>query len=198
MRRKTGEGPLYFTTHQAGVYHVPLTDTMATRKPEFLTDLNLDQFKQWASEHGLPEYRASQVFEWVFQHKAADYAQMTNIPMRLREQLARELPLFATSIVREQVSSDGTIKLLIQLSDGETVESVMIPEDKRRTVCISSQVGCGMGCIFCASGLFGMKRQLSDEHTLLLRFDGDFAAVSGKTGGAEPAIEFTTIREAQP
>ena len=129
--------------------------------PKSLTDLSLDAFASQFRSRGLPEFRAKQAFEWVYQHRASDYAEMTNLPKRLREELSAELPVFTTEVVTRQESADGTLKLLIRLDDGETVETVMIPEGNRRTVCVSSQVGCGMGCTFCASGILGLRRQLS-------------------------------------
>lgn len=129
--------------------------------PESVTCLSLDQFTEWMKEKGHPTFRAKQIFEWLYQHRVGEYSEMTNLSIGLREALVSSAPLFSSKVNTTQHSSDGTIKVLIELHDGEKVETVMIPEGKRRTVCVSSQVGCGMGCVFCASGLYGMKRQLS-------------------------------------
>jgi 23S rRNA (adenine2503-C2)-methyltransferase len=129
--------------------------------PESVTCLSLDQFTEWIKEKGHPTFRAKQIFEWLYQHRVGEYSEMTNLSIGLREALVSAAPLFSSKVNTTQHSSDGTIKILIELHDGEKVETVMIPEGKRRTVCVSSQVGCGMGCVFCASGLYGMKRQLS-------------------------------------
>ena len=99
--------------------------------------------------------------EWVYLHGVDQYEQMTNLPKRLRERLKQELTLYDSSIIHQQQSSDGTIKCLLQWSDSTTSECVMIPEDQRRTACISSQVGCPVGCVFCASGLNGLDKQLT-------------------------------------
>jgi len=123
--------------------------------------MTLDEFRERVSAAGLPGYRAKQVFEWVYVHRAAEYAEMTNLPKALRAELSRELPVFTSRADREQVSSDGTVKFLIRLHDGETVETVMIPDGERRTVCLSTQAGCAVGCSFCASGLLGLQRNLS-------------------------------------
>ena len=131
------------------------------KQPRSLSELTLDEFEEWVKGQGLPAYRARQVFEWVFEHGVSDYQEMTNLSRRLREQLAGQLPALSSKVAHEQKSADGTLKLLVRLHDGESLETVMIPDGERRTVCISSQVGCGMGCVFCASGLFGLKRQLS-------------------------------------
>jgi 23S rRNA (adenine2503-C2)-methyltransferase len=140
-----------------------MNHTSETRdeRPQSLTCLTLDEFEDCVTSEGQPTYRAGQVFQWVYGHRAADYDDMTNLPKSLREQLRQEMPVFSTTVALEQVSADGTIKLLIRLHDGETVETVMIPEDGRRTVCLSTQVGCGVGCRFCASGLSGLRRNLS-------------------------------------
>ena len=129
--------------------------------PESLTGMTLDEFRERVSAAGLQEYRAKQVFEWVYVHRAAEYQEMTNLPKTLRAELDRELPVFTSSVDREQVSSDGTVKLLVRLHDGETVETVMIPDGERRTVCLSTQAGCAVGCSFCASGLLGLQRNLT-------------------------------------
>jgi 23S rRNA (adenine2503-C2)-methyltransferase len=93
-------------------------------------------------------------------HGAADYDAMTNLPKALRARLAERLPVRPTTVVGSHDSGDGTRKLLVGLPDGERVECVLIPEEPRRTVCISTQVGCGVGCVFCASGAEGVIRNL--------------------------------------
>src|SRR5690606_13321811 len=89
-----------------------------------------------------------------------------DVPAALRAELKQEFDFFGSRIARHLVSSDGTEKLLLELRDGETLECVLMREDDRRTVCISTQVGCAMGCIFCASGLLGVKRNLSTGEIL--------------------------------
>ncbi len=91
---------------------------------------------------------------------------MTDLPKSLREQLAAEFTPLGTAVDRRLSSSDGTQKLLLRLSDGNIVECVLLPERDRRTVCISTQVGCGMGCVFCASGIGGVVRNLSAAEIL--------------------------------
>ncbi len=99
--------------------------------------------------------------EWLFKNRAADWEQMTNLPKTLRSELAEGLQLWTTEIVRHTQSDDGTEKLLLQLADGGQVECVLLRDRVRRTICISTQVGCGMGCVFCASGLDGVDRNLT-------------------------------------
>ena len=109
---------------------------------------------------GQPAFRAKQVFSWL--HKgASSYEEMTNLPKSLREALAREYPLYIPKVVRKQESQkDGTIKYLWQLSDGNCVETVLMRYRYGNTVCISTEVGCRMGCAFCASTIGGLVRRL--------------------------------------
>ena len=121
----------------------------------------MDEFAAFCAEHDLPAFRATQVFEWVYRKGVADFDAMTNLSKPLREMLAQHWVIFASQIIRRQESTDGTTKLLLEWPDGATSECVLIPDEDRRTACISSQVGCPVGCAFCASGLTGLQRQLS-------------------------------------
>jgi 23S rRNA (adenine2503-C2)-methyltransferase len=114
---------------------------------------------------GEPKYRGKQIFEWIHRRGVLDPDEMSNIPKRLRERLKEEGLGWPIEIVSVHESSDQTRKLLVGMPDGEKVETVLIPQlgDPRMvTQCISSQVGCAMGCVFCASGVAGLKRQMSD------------------------------------
>ncbi len=97
----------------------------------------------------------------MYRKHAIEFAGMTNLPAAMREQLATDHVLYESTIVRHATSSDGTEKLLLQWSDGATSECVLIPDGDRCTACISSQVGCPVKCVFCASGLDGLQRQLT-------------------------------------
>lgn len=129
--------------------------------PRHLLDVTLDEFTEWCTSRGLPGFRAKQVFEWVYDKQVADFEAMTNLSKDLRRQLAGEWVVLSSEITRRQVASDGTTKLLLRWPDGATSECVMIPDGRRKTGCISSQVGCPVGCTFCASGLQGLERQLT-------------------------------------
>lgn len=120
-----------------------------------------DTLAAWMAEADEPAFRARQVFEWVFQHGAGDWEQMTNLSKGLRGRLASRFDLFTSQIIRRANSNDGTVKLLLQWPDEATSECVMIPDGHRRTACIGSQVGCPVGCRFCASGLDGVERNLT-------------------------------------
>ncbi len=128
---------------------------------QHLLGTTLEAFTAFCADHEIPAYRARQVFEWVYPKAVPDFAGMTNLPKPLREQWAREWIVRTSTVDRRQVATDGTVKLLLRWPDGATSECVLIPDGRRRTACISSQVGCPVGCAFCASGLNGLQRQLS-------------------------------------
>ena len=113
------------------------------------------------SELGLPKYRAGQVFSWL-NRGAGSFAEMTNLPKSLREQLGERYALCPPAVARKQVSArDGTVKYLWRLADGNCVETVLMRYKYGNTVCVSSEVGCAMGCAFCASTLGGLVRRLT-------------------------------------
>ena len=128
---------------------------------EHVLDFDPGRLVQFFAAIGEKPFRAKQVLEWVYQHGAGDFAEMTNLPKVLRERLARRLVVYAAQVIRRSVSSDDTVKLLLQWRDGATSECVMIPDGPRRTACIGSQVGCPVQCRFCASGLDGLQRNLT-------------------------------------
>ena len=131
-----------------------------------LLELSRDELLSWLREHGQPPLRARQLRRWVVVGRATSFDQMTDLPRVLREQIAEEFVPLGTTVDRRLSSSDGTQKLLLRLHDGQVVECVLLPERDRRTVCISTQVGCGMGCVFCASGIGGVVRNLSSAEIL--------------------------------
>ena len=120
-----------------------------------------DDVRAFLAALGEPPYRADQLLRWVYHLGAQDFAAMTNLPKPTRAALAEHAALHATHVADIRTGRDGTEKLLLGLGDGETVETVVIPEGGRRTVCISTQVGCAVGCVFCASGLGGLVRNLT-------------------------------------
>ncbi|WP_374688689.1 23S rRNA (adenine(2503)-C(2))-methyltransferase RlmN [Promineifilum sp.] len=127
-----------------------------------LYDLDLSGLTALLAEWGQPAFRARQVWEWLYRHYAAGFDAMTNLPAALRERLAAETTLTIGDIVLRQDSRDGqTHKVLFRLPDGQFIETVLMRYEKRRTLCISSQAGCAMGCVFCATGQMGFMRHLS-------------------------------------
>lgn len=132
-----------------------------------------EELKHWCVEHGVPGYRGDQIRRWIFGKRVNSFAEMHDLPAALRQKLADTFSLFPAEVVAHRVASDRTEKLLLQMHDGELVECVLMREPDRRTICLSTQVGCGMGCVFCASGLEGLKRNLSTGEILeqVLRLD---------------------------
>lgn len=120
-----------------------------------------DQFDAALHDRGWPTFRARQIRQWVYQKSTASFDAMTNLSKGDRVKLSGQIDLATATIVRRQDSADGTIKLLLRWPDGYVAETVMIPDGPRHTACVSSQVGCPVGCRFCASGLGGVKGNLS-------------------------------------
>ncbi|PYO27291.1 MAG: 23S rRNA (adenine(2503)-C(2))-methyltransferase RlmN, partial [Gemmatimonadetes bacterium] len=116
---------------------------------------------EWLTQRGEPAYRATQIVPRLWQRPVGAWDQATDLPAELRGALAAAFPLRRLALGARQLSSDGTQKYLWDLGDGEAIESVLIPEGKRRTLCISSQVGCALGCVFCATGRMGFRRNLT-------------------------------------
>ncbi|RPJ04691.1 MAG: hypothetical protein EHM28_13560, partial [Spirochaetaceae bacterium] len=110
---------------------------------------------------GQPRYRADQVLESVYSKGIADFSGMTLLPKELRETLSSSFSLFLPVIKKKLESADGTVKYLLELEDKVLVESVLIPEEDRKTVCFSTQAGCALGCSFCATGQGGFRRNLT-------------------------------------
>ena len=116
---------------------------------------------EWLAQRAEPAYRATQIVPRLWQRPVSTWDQATDLPAELRGALAGAFPLRRLGLSARQRSSDGTEKYLWDLGDGEAIESVLIPEGKRRTLCISSQVGCALGCVFCATGQMGFRRNLT-------------------------------------
>ena len=115
----------------------------------------------WLAARGEPAYRIRQLLPRLWRRPVARWSDATDLPAGVREALDRDFPLTRLTVAAHQVSADGTEKFLWTLADGQAIESVLIPEGKRRTVCISSQVGCALGCVFCATGTMGWTRNLT-------------------------------------
>src|SRR5262245_20176950 len=139
---------------------LPLVDTNCDLRRGIL-DVPADELRAWLAEHGEKPLRAKQVRRWLLAGGAESFDAMSDLPQALRENLAQSFLPFGTKVVRHLEADDGTHKLLLKLHDAQLIECVLIQEDKRRTACISTQVGCGMGCVFCASGLGGVERNLT-------------------------------------
>jgi 23S rRNA (adenine2503-C2)-methyltransferase len=135
---------------------------------ELLTGIILEELADFLEKRGAPSYRAKQITDWIYKKRVASFDAMTDLPNELRAQLTAEFDTPNTEVVRAVGSKDTTQKFLFRLRDQNLIESVLIPASPalygqpsdRRTICVSSQVGCAYGCKFCASGLDGWTRNL--------------------------------------
>lgn len=176
---------------------------------------SLDELEAALTELKLPKYRAKQLYEWLHIHHATSYDEMTNLPKALRQQLAHVFPLSQTEVAEQFVSTDGTRKYLLELSDGLAVETVAIPSEplsttdpdtfpemsERLTVCVSSQVGCPIGCTFCATGQEGYLRNLSaqeivDQATFVQRDLSQRISNIVVMGQGEPFLNYDELLKA--
>jgi len=122
--------------------------------------LRLDEMKEWLTANGEKAFRAAQVYEWLYEKRVQTFEEMSNLPKALREKLEAEFALTTLSTIIKQESKDGTIKFLFQLQDGYSIETVLMRHDYGNSICVTTQVGCRIGCTFCASTLGGLKRHL--------------------------------------
>ena len=131
-----------------------------------IENLTFAELKAELESWGEPAYRARQVLEWVYQKGAESFAAMTDLPKGLRQRLEDEFWLGVLELTEQLRSKDGTEKFLFRLCDGQRIETVLIPSGSRRTLCLSTQVGCKFACAFCASGAGGFKRNLVPSEML--------------------------------
>jgi 23S rRNA (adenine2503-C2)-methyltransferase len=126
-----------------------------------LTELTLPELEGAMADEGVEKYRARQVFQWVHRRGVTDFAAMTDLPAAQRTALAGRFRISTPSVARRDISEDGTEKFLLTLQDGRQVESVFIPRTPHQTFCVSTQVGCAMGCAFCLTATMGLARNLT-------------------------------------
>lgn len=150
------------TTTEASPARPARASSLRRERPNSLYDLSLADLEGRLTAHGQPPYRARQLFAWIYERLASDYAAMTDLPAALRDELASSLPIATVRPVRK-IATDGgeTVKTLYQTLDGQFVETVLMLYPDRATVCVSCQVGCAVGCAFCATGLGGLTRNLT-------------------------------------
>ncbi len=122
--------------------------------------LQLDELKEWLEQNGEKAFRAAQIYEWLYEKRVSSFEGMTNLSKGLRSKLEESFTLTTLNTLVQQTSKDGTIKFLFELHDGYSIETVLMRHDYGNSVCVTTQVGCRIGCTFCASTLGGLKRNL--------------------------------------
>lgn len=170
-----------------------------------LLEFDLQGLMQFCERLGEKRFRATQLFRWIHQRGAADFADMSDLAKSLRGKLASAARIVPLPVEAEHVSADGTVKWLFDVGDGNAVETVFIPEEDRGTLCISSQAGCAVGCRFCSTGHQGFSRNLSTgeiiaqlwfaEHTLRARRGTDERVISNVVmmGMGEPLQNYAAL-----
>ena len=133
---------------------------------KMIYDLNYEQLKEWLLEHNEKTFRTNQVFGWLYRKRIQEFSEMTDIKQSLIDTFNEEFVINPIKLKQRQASKDGTVKYLFELQDGFLVETVLMQFDYGKSVCVSSQVGCNMGCTFCASGLIKKNRDLTSGEML--------------------------------
>ncbi|MFW5980014.1 MAG: 23S rRNA (adenine(2503)-C(2))-methyltransferase RlmN [Halanaerobiales bacterium] len=144
-----------------------------------LKSLTLKELSNWLKQNNIKSYRSQQIFNWIYQNRVENFSKMTNLTTNLRSRLGKLSYTTKLKLVNKNIAQDGTIKYLWQLDDKEKIESVYLPyADGRKSTCISTQVGCAMNCIFCATGQQGFTRNLKTgeiiDQVLAMERDLDF------------------------
>nr|WP_225584852.1 23S rRNA (adenine(2503)-C(2))-methyltransferase RlmN [Acidovorax sp. ACV01] len=170
-----------------------------------LLEFDLDGLAAFCQQLGEKRFRATQLFRWIHQRGASDFDAMSDLAKALRDKLKGCARVEALPVVSEHVSSDGTVKWLFDVGDGNAVEAVFIPEDDRGTLCISSQAGCAVGCRFCSTGHQGFSRNLTTgeiiaqlwfaEHSLRQRLKSEDRVISNVVmmGMGEPLQNYSAL-----
>lgn len=164
-----------------------------------IKSISLQELEIIIKEKGEKAFRAKQIYQWIHQKQVSSYEEMSNIPLKLREILEEEYPLMKLNMIQVQESSlDGTRKYLFGLEDGNMVESVWMKYHHGNSVCISSQVGCRMGCRFCASTLDGLERNLKPSEMLeqiysIIRHTGERVSNLVIMGTGEPMDNYENV-----
>ena len=135
------------------------TETTSEQKPSIYS-LQLGELKDWLKDVNEKTFRAEQIFDWLYVKRVSSFEEMTNLSKGLRDSLANTFTLTTLNTIIQQQSSDGTIKFLFELHDGYSIETVLMRHEYGNSVCVTTQVGCRIGCTFCASTLGGLKRNL--------------------------------------
>ncbi|THE14427.1 23S rRNA (adenine(2503)-C(2))-methyltransferase RlmN [Bacillus timonensis] len=122
--------------------------------------LQLEEIENWLIENGEKKFRGNQIFEWLYTKRVTSFDEMTNLSNALRQKLAEQFTITTLKTIIQQTSADGTMKFLFELHDGYSIETVLMRHSYGNSICVTTQVGCRIGCTFCASTLGGLKRNL--------------------------------------
>ncbi|MCZ6906622.1 MAG: 23S rRNA (adenine(2503)-C(2))-methyltransferase RlmN [Deltaproteobacteria bacterium] len=131
-----------------------------------IKDLSREELIDWLDQHKEPSYRSDQIRRWLLQRGVFSFSEMTNLSTALRDTMRREFSISRLPVLLKSRSRDGTEKFLFGLADGYSIETVLIPEGGRLTLCLSTQAGCGLGCTFCATAQMGLRRNLKSSEIL--------------------------------
>jgi len=171
--------------------------------PVNLLALKFDDVQELVQGFGWPRYRSQQILKWLYQHRVFDIDGMTNLSKADRTRLQRVAAIHRDELISRDVASDGTGKYVWRLGDGLAVETVLIPEDRRRTLCLSSQVGCTLDCGFCLTAQMGIKRNLRAQEIIgqVLNVQADLPEGEHLTslvfmGMGEPLMNFDVVADA--
>lgn len=138
-----------------------------------LYSLSLNDLRDYLAENGFAKFAADQIYQWMYKIQEKDLDKWTNVSKKIKENFAENFDLSLPEIIWNGLSKDGTRKFLVKMQDGQTVETVAIPAKDRLTLCVSSQVGCAIGCTFCHTGTMGLKRNLLSSEII-----GQFMAIT--------------------
>ncbi|GIP36736.1 putative dual-specificity RNA methyltransferase RlmN [Paenibacillus sp. J31TS4] len=134
--------------------------TEPTNSKPFVYDHTFEEWQEWMKENGEPAFRAGQVFDWLYVKRVTDFDEMSNLPKPLRDKLKEQFLFVTLDEIARQSSKDGTVKFLFELHDKHAIETVVMKHNYGNSICVTTQVGCRVGCTFCASTLGGLKRNL--------------------------------------
>ena len=161
-----------------------------------------EEIAEQIREHKLEKYRAKQIAEWMYRHHASSFSEMTTLSKKMQAVFEDHFVIERVSCVRQKVSADNkTIKFLFSFADGETAETVLMRQPYGNSVCLSTQVGCAMGCLFCASTLAGLKRNLTAGEILsqllfvqkMLGEEGQHVTSIVLMGSGEPLVNYDNV-----
>ena len=136
------------------------TETTVEKQKTSIYSLEPDELKTWLSENGEKPFRSDQILQWLYKQRVSSFDDMSNLSKELREKLEEQFTLTTLKTLIQQTSADGTMKFLFELHDGYSIETVLMKHEYGNSVCVTTQVGCRIGCTFCASTLGGLKRNL--------------------------------------